>query len=246
MLWITIALALGCTSGDSLQNGAGPAQAATDDDVGVDSAAKPAGEFELQFAALSSGQSEKLQLRVDAIHSQQLSQLGQCEDLLDLLIDAGGPVDADMATVAELKQIEHLRIRQSEISDAGIELLVAGSLVKLAILNLPQARITSVGIGHLRQLPSLTNLRLGGSQIDDAAVKEIARLPRLRSLHLIGPDITGASLEHLAAAPKLTSLYLDDCDLPDEAWKALFAAKPNIHVHVDQQHHDRDTSMHKH
>ncbi len=151
-----------------------------------------------------------------------------------------------MPAVAELQQIEHLRIRHSQISDRGIAALCGGNLDRLAILNLPQAQITATGIRHLQRLPSLTNLRLGGKQIDDAAVAEIAQLPKLRSLHLIGPGITGASLRSLAESPKLVSFYLDDCDLPDADWNALFDAKPNLHVHVDQQHHDRDPGKHAH
>lgn len=255
MLCTATACGLGCTSGNFIpssveqsaaEQGGTTAQESDTATASAESAAKLTGEFDTQFAALSSGESDKLQLRVDAINSQQLALLSDADGLLDLLLDAGGPVDADMEAIAGLKQIEHLRIRQTQLSDLGIELLCAGKLDQLAILNLPQARITSVGIGHLRHVPSLTNLRLGGTQIDDAAVKEIANLPQLRSLHLIGPGITGAALEHLATAPKLTSFYLDDCDLPADAWNALFAAKPNIHVHVDQHHHDRNTSSHKH
>ncbi|GAB5404179.1 MAG: hypothetical protein Aurels2KO_24100 [Aureliella sp.] len=204
------------------------------------------GEFDSQIADLLSGKSEKLLLRVDPISSQQLAKLAECEELLDLLLDAGGVTDADMKTIAQLESTEHLRIRQATISDRGLEALCAGKLEQLAILNLPQAQISAAGIRHLQRLPSLTNLRLGGKQIDDAAVAEIAQLPKLRSLHLIAPAITGASLRSLAEAPKLVSFYLDDCDLPDADWNALFDAKPNLHVHVDQQHHDRDPSKHEH
>jgi hypothetical protein len=43
---------------------------------------------------------------------------------------------------------------------------------------------------------------------------------------------------------ELSSLYIDECPLPDTAWTQLFAARPNLHVHVDQAHHDLDPNAH--
>lgn len=203
-------------------------------------------EFETQFAAVQSGQSATLRLTLQPITPEQLKRLAKLPGLLDLLLDAGGVDDNDLALVGQWGQLEHLRIRESTIGNAGLAKLCEGGMPNLAILNLPHTQLTSAGLEALAKLPKLEQLRLGGQQIDDAAVASIARLPHLKSLHLIGPSLTGAALESLAAAPRLASLYLDDCPLDDTAWQALFDAKPNIHVHVDQQHHDRDPANHKH
>ena len=87
-------------------------------------------------------------------------------------------------------------------------------------------------------------LRLGGRSIDDAAVKAIAAIPNLESLHLIGPSLTDASLESVANMTNLRSFYLDDCNLSEAAWTHLFEVRKNIHVHIDQVHHDRDPNRH--
>ena len=166
--------------------------------------------------------------------------------LFDLLLDGGGPDDQAMAELGRISTLEHLRVRLSPISDAGIELLIGDNPPPLRVLNLPHAAITHEGITQLQRLPALEQLRLGGDQLDDRAAAAIAKLPKLRSLHLIGPSLTGAGLDALSQAPKLGSLYLDDCPLPDDAWQRLFTAKPNMHVHVDQRHHDRDPNQHSH
>lgn len=41
--------------------------------------------------------------------------------------------------------------------------------------------------------------------------------------------------------PALRNLYLDGAEVSDEAWAGYFQAHPNVHVHVDQAHHDRDS-----
>ncbi len=203
-------------------------------------------EFETQYAMLTTGETQQIRLDASRISPQDLNKLISQTGLLDLLLDNGGVNDQQMALVAKMSSLEHLRIRQSELTDDGIATLCSGDLPNLRILNLPQAALTAQGIRSLQQLPALTNLRLGGTSIDDEAAYEIAKLSELKSLHLIGPSITGVGLAHLARAPKLASFYLDDCKIADSDWEVLFEAKPNIHVHIDQHHHDRDPGKHSH
>ncbi len=202
-------------------------------------------EWQIQFDAILAGKQDLLLLEDQPITPQQLGQLAELEGSLEqLLIDAGG-VDADsLPAILVLKGLTHLRLRECPLADSSFEQLAASGLDRLRILNVPQSRITARGIASLAALPKLVQLRLGGKQIDDAAVAEIARLPELRSLHLIGPSLSDAALSKLAQAPKLSSFYLDDCQLSDQAWQQLFDAKPRLHVHIDQQHHDRDPHKH--
>ncbi len=165
--------------------------------------------------------------------------------LADLLLDGGGLSDANIELVTQCSALEHLRIRLSPLSDSSLQ-LIAERLPSLQILNLPHAFITADGIRKLAGLPRLRQLRLGGKQLDDDAASAAAELPMLQSLHLIGPKLTGLGLTHLQSAPRLASLYIDDCQLPDEAWVELFRVKPNLHVHIDQHHHDRDPNADSH
>ena len=204
-------------------------------------------QLDAQLLAVATGQTPQIQTDAQ-VGSDFLRRLPELDGkLLDLRLDAGRVSDSELHWIGKVQSLEHLRLRESEISDQGITTLVAsGEWRKLQILNFPQARVSASGIRELARLPRLKQLRLGGSTIDDEAAKAIATLPKLQSLHLIGPGFSDAALKHLALAPKLASFYLDDCPLSDEAWTYLFEAKPNLHVHIDQQHHDRDPHAHQH
>ncbi|MDX1927947.1 MAG: hypothetical protein SFV81_15590 [Pirellulaceae bacterium] len=197
--------------------------------------------FEAQHAQVLSGESIAIKLTQAKITSEQLMQFGSLhEKLLELQLDAGVVDDVTIESIAQLTALEHLRLRDSPITDVGIAKLDPSKLPNLRIINLPQSSLTAVGLEHLGKFPKLVQLRLSASQLDDRAAEVIATFPALRSLHLIGPKFTDAALDQLAKAPKLSSLYIDECHLSDAAWERLFKAKPNIHVHIDQHHHDRD------
>jgi Leucine-rich repeat (LRR) protein len=225
--------------------GAAPAQPARLNQLVDGSADVVVTEWQSQIEAIRKGESDQIQLVNQILADEDLADVESLDGLTSLLIDAGVITDLGLASIAKITKLEHLRLRESPITDAGMALL-ARSASGLQVLNLPQAKLTAEGIKELSRLPNLTQLRLGGAQIDDEAVGILATLPALRSLHLIGPRLSDAALDALAKSPKLASLYLDDCELSDAAWERLFVAKPNVHVHINQAHHDRDPSGHEH
>ena len=147
-------------------------------------------------------------------------------------------------TLAALPRLSHLRIRGGHIDDLALEEL--SRLSQLEILNLPQCRGSDSGLAALAEMPRLSQLRLGGPHLTHAAAAELSRLPALSKLHLIDVPIDDAGLGLLAKMPKLRSLYLDGSGVTDEGLSKLFAARPDLHVHIDQQHHDRDPQRHEH
>jgi len=58
--------------------------------------------------------------------------------------------------------------------------------------------------------------------------------------------ITDDGLRELAKIEQLESLYIDGGNFSDEALAELFRARPGLHVHLNQQHHDRDPHKHEH
>jgi hypothetical protein len=74
----------------------------------------------------------------------------------------------------------------------------------------------------------------------------LRELPSLQQLHLIDVPITDEGLRELAQMNQLQSLYVDGGNISDAAWDELFKARRNLHVHVNQQHHDRDPHGHPH
>ena len=258
ILALVLSVASGCSTRTAspepqTPSGADSASQATDSaSQATDSTSQAPG----QGASVQDWQSALIDVQEGRAQSLQLDQAppsalldalprldGQLEDLL---LDGGLERCADdLAAVVQIKSLMHLRIRQCKLDDSAAGLLT-GALPRLQILNLPQAEFTAAGIRKLAELPSLRQLRIGGRQIRDAEAIALAELPKLQSLHLIGVSITGEGLAALGGAPKLVSLYIDDCPLPDEAWQQLFASKPKLHVHIDQQHHDRDPNGHAH
>lgn len=232
---------LGCSKQASTPNesaGASPSNPVTSS---TSSAAQVELSFEAQHAQVLRGESIAIKLTQAKITGEQLSQLSALSDkLLELQLDAGVVDDSAIGSLVQLTALEHLRLRESSITDVGIVKLDPAKLPNLRIINLPQSSLTAAGLEHLARFPKLVQLRLSASQLDDRAAEVISTFPALRSLHLIGPKFTDAALDQLAKAPKLSSIYIDECHLSDAAWERLFKAKPNIHVHIDQHHHDRD------
>lgn len=202
--------------------------------------------FEEQLAQVLAGTRDEIRLERSSVSAELLPALAKATQLRALILDAGVMRDQDIQCLTSLSTLEHLRLRNSPLTDQAVKDLANGQLDELRILNLPQAKLTADGLRELARLPRLRNLRIGGRSIDDAAIAELAKCPALSSLHLIQPGITDQSLETLAGMAELSSLYIDDCPLSDAAWEKLFAARPKMHVHIDQSHHDLDPHTDKH
>jgi hypothetical protein len=107
-------------------------------------------------------------------------------------------------------------------------------------LNLPQGQFSDAGLATLTRLPHLELLRFGSPHVTDAGLIHLQALPRLRFLHLIAVPLTDMGLAQIGQFERLESCYLDDIILSDAAVEALIAARPQLHLHLDQEHHDRD------
>jgi hypothetical protein len=161
-----------------------------------------------------------------------------------VIIDQGKVTDHGVDAIATLRDLKHLRLRLSPITDAGLKKLA--DCQSLWFLNLPHADCTAQGVGYLAALPRLRQLRLGSDQLGNEVCREIAKIGSLRGIHLIGVKVTDEGLKVLANMPHLESLYLDDSAVTEAGWQWLFDTCPQLHVHVDQQHHDRDPKAHPH
>ena len=116
----------------------------------------------------------------------------------------------------------------------------------LRILNLPQATFTDAGLAELKMLPKLELLRFGSPNVTDAGLGQVPAFPSLRFLHLIDTPITDAGLRELQGLTALESLYLDGTKVTDGGIERLLQQLPEVHLHIDQQHHDRDPRRNTH
>lgn len=198
--------------------------------------------FAAQLAAVRDGHTTRI-VAERPLSAADWESLRGLEDLTELVLFAGRADDSHAELIATLPDLERLVLRDSPLTDRGLRALTA--CTTLRDLNLPQAACTAAGIRELAALQQLRSLRLGGDALDGPEVcRAVATLPALRSLHLIDVPIGDEGLAVLARVPTLWNLYLDGAGVSDAAWEGYFRACPNVHVHVDQAHHDRDPRRH--
>ena len=77
-------------------------------------------------------------------------------------------------------------------------------------------------------------------------MEHVAAMTNLRFLHLIGVPVTDRGLASLGRASQLESLYLDDTQVTDDGIEPLLKALPELHLHINQQHSDRDPNRDSH
>ena len=206
--------------------------------------ALPEASWQSQIAAVTKGESDRIEVTQQAIGDDELRQVEGLDQLRELLIDKGTMSAASLPVLAKLSRLEHLKIRGARIDDEGFRRLCA--IHSLKRLNLPQADLTDEGLQAIAELKDLELLRFGSPQVTDAGLATIAQVKTLRWLHLIEIPLGDAALKSIAELPKLESLYIDGGKFSDKAWDEFFLARPGLHVHVDQKHHDRDPHGHSH
>lgn len=199
--------------------------------------------FAVQLLDGRAGRTDRIELADSRVDSAILSALSPDDQWLQtLILDAGVVDDQGVAAIARLPSLMHLRLRESPLTDEGLRLL--GECRSIRILNLPKCAATAEGIRALSALPKLRNLRVGGPHFGADAAEAIASLLTLRQVHLIGIPIDDAGLRQIASLPKLQSLYVDDGNVSQAGWDWLLETSPGLHIHVNQQHIDREQKEH--
>lgn len=194
--------------------------------------------FAAQVKAVREGWADRIEA-VEKLSPDEWASLRGLTGLRVLLLHRGVAGDTEAGILATLPDLERLVLRQSPLSDADFATLARCR--SLEDVNVPQAACTAAGITSLAELPTLRSLRLGGANLAGPDVaRAIARLPALTSLHLIDVAIGDEGLDALSELATLRNLYLDGAGVSDAAWERYFWARPGVHAHVDQAHHDRD------
>jgi hypothetical protein len=198
-----------------------------------------------QVSAVKNGETTRIQVESRPINQGDLEWFIDFDPLTELILDHSESEIEGGWFLVRLPNLTHLRYRGAGMDDLALEIIAQGS-PKLEILNVPRADFTDSGLEVLKQLPNLVQLRFGSPRVTDAGMKTLAELPALKRLHLIDVPITDAGLAELAKIERLESLYIDGAKISDEAWEELFRQRPKLHVHINQEHHDRDPHKHSH
>ena len=193
-------------------------------------------------AAVRHGASDSIETS-EPVGDDQIFELAGVNGLRVLRLEHSTITDHGLAGLLSCEQLEQIVLRGDPIGDEGLKSLA--QLTRLEILNLPQTRVTSDGILHLSPLSKLTLLRLGSPDLDDSGIERLAAmsatdLVSLKFLHLIAPRITDRGLRSVINMRRLQSFYLDESGVTDLGLDELLTARPKLHVHINQQHSDRD------
>ena len=210
-------------------------------------AAEPS--FAEQAEAVRAGTATRIRVADRALADDEWEILAGLEGLVTLDLQEGIADDARAVLLSRLPKLERLVLRESPLGDEGLVQLAACHTLR--DLNLPRCRCTRAGFEALAELPRLKSLRIGSPDLctggsggaELGAV--LLRFPALKSLHLIDVPLGDEGLEALARYDGLWNLYLDGAEVSDAAWERYFALHPEVHVHVDQAHHDRDPNRHE-
>ncbi len=183
-------------------------------------------------------------VRLDNFYAtdEHIEVLANVERLRVVRIDGGKLTVVAGQRLASMPHLEQLHLRNVELDDTVLQAIAASR--SLWLLNLAGADVSPVAIEQLTQMPQLRQLRLAVPDGNNRFAAAVATIDSLRSVHLIGIAVNDEGLQELAQLPALESLYLDDTAITDQGWVWLFENRPQLHVHIDQKHHDRDPQRH--
>jgi len=213
-----------------------------EEDVAVKHEPTVSERFQLQLDELLKSQEAVARLDALTINDEMLSKLCAIERLTTIQVDTESVSMETIKKLASMPLLEQLHLRGAEITDEMVAELAKSKTIWL--LNLPNTKLTPEGIERLAEMPVLRQLRLGIIDGDNRHGRSVSKIARLRAIHLIGVGVTDEGLRSIAHMPNLESLYLDDAAVTDTGWLWLFQENPQLHVHVNQLHHDRDPNKH--
>jgi hypothetical protein len=184
-----------------------------------------------------------LHLDGSLVTDQDLLLLTNNDQITSILIDHSVITEKGLMPLTSMANLIQLRIR-SRITDLAIPSII--NMKALKFLNLPQADFTDEGILALSTHPNIQLLRIGGNRLSNTSLDSIANMSSLTFLHLINVPINDQGLSALYGAQHLQSLYLDDTDVTDVGLVKLIEQLPRLHLHINQNHIDRDPNKHEH
>lgn len=115
-----------------------------------------------------------------------------------------------------------------KLTDAGLASVAA--LKNVVSLNLRDTQITSAGLVHLKSLRKLRRLHLERTRVDDKGIAHLAGLIHLEYLNLYSTKVTDQSLVHLSRLKKLTQLYVWQTKVTDKGVAKLKKTLPGLRI----------------
>ena len=100
-------------------------------------------------------------------------------------------------------------------------------------LDLPNSKITDVGINSITKLVNLRKLNLeGSSAISVSGASKLKSMEKLEHLNLINGKLEDSIVDTLSAIQSLREVYLFNCGISEDAIKRLKSERPKIFVNA--------------
>lgn len=154
-----------------------------------------------------------------------LDLLGELKDLRHLELSDTRVTDDGIRRLRHLTGLRSLYLDGVAITDEGLSSLV--SLKDLECLVFMDTRITGTGLAGLETLERLDTLLVEGPL---TTTEGLARLKGLKALWLIDTCITAGGLGFLKDLREIEELHLDEATLTSEDWEDLRRANPKVRI----------------
>lgn len=113
----------------------------------------------------------------------------------NITLDNCAVTDKSIGEISHLPFLSVLRLRRSQVGDAGVKTIVQNGRIENLILA--NSLVTDASACHYKSLPKLYYLDLSGTMITDASVPEIAKNNGLTYLNVRGTGVTQAGVSQL-------------------------------------------------
>ena len=113
----------------------------------------------------------------------------------NITLDNCAVTDKSIGEISRLPFLSVLRLRKSQIGDAGVKAIVQSEGIKNLILA--NSLVTDASAFHYKSLPKLYYLDLSGTMITDASVSELAKNNGLTYLNVRGTGVTATGVSQL-------------------------------------------------
>jgi hypothetical protein len=210
---------------------------------------KPEPSWSEQLAAVQRAETDTIHVTIAPVTDEQLQELAGLANLRVLKLEDGAVTADGLRVVAELPNLETLWLRNCEVSYRAVREIARNQ--NLARLNLPQAAFGDSGLKLLVALPRLEQLRFSSPHVTAQGLSAIGQAHSLRQLHIFDVPVNAEILQEVATLEHLESLYIDRPRGDVAAFNAaiehfIFTDRPDVHVHLEQRHHDLDPHGHSH
>ncbi|MCA9136144.1 MAG: hypothetical protein KDB00_05280 [Planctomycetales bacterium] len=160
-----------------------------------------------------------------------LDALRKHETLESLTVTSSQITDASTDTLSDIPGLSKLWIHQARFTDAGVEKLIAAlarndRMTWLKLSNCPQ--LSNDALANIAELSSLEKLDVSDNpSVNSIVLRHIRKMPNLTEVRLGGTTVEPEDMHHLATL-KLEKLYLSESKLGPGVAAAIVDSCPGL------------------